>query len=126
MIGIPSVYKRHEHTFIGGDIGHYISRLSKDSGRDLAVIRYEKLGVFCIIEFVSPNRDVFVDVKNLGGSLGNFNRAAATELQRRLFKPITGDETDRFVTETESDYHHARQDDNSAEWEREERTERGE
>ena len=121
-----SLYDKEKHTFIGGEIGQYIARLAKESGRDLVVIRYEELGVFCIIEFMSPNRDVFVDVKNLGGSLANFDRSSAGELGRRLFKPITCGETCQFTTENESRYLHDRQNDNSAEWERQERIERGE
>jgi hypothetical protein len=126
MLGQVSTYSREDHTFIAGEIGGYISRLAKESNRDLAVIRYEKLGVFCIIEFLSPKRDVFVDVKNLGDSLANFGRATANELRQRLFKPTTCDQVSRFIADTESDYHHMRQDDNSAEWENEERTMMGE
>lgn len=126
MIGRASIFNCSEHTFIGGEIGHYISRLAKESGRDLAVIRYEKLGVFCIIEFLSPKRDIFVDVKNLGDSLANFGRAAARELKQRLFKPVTGEQTCRFSAEIESNYLHGRQDDNSEALEWDERTKRGE
>ena len=121
-----SIYTPHEHTFIGGEIGQYIARIAKESGRDLAVVRYEKLGTFCIVEFLSQTREIFVDVKNLGGSLANFTRRDARELEHRLFKPITTDQTGRFITENESRYHHDRQDDNEAEGERLERIERGE
>lgn len=126
MLGLVSTFNRQEHTFIGGEIGPWVAKIGKESNRDLAVIRYEKLGVFCIIEFLSPTRDVFVDIKNIGKSLGNFGREAATELQRRLFRPVTCDQTSEFITENESRYHHDRQDDNSAEWERQERIEMGE
>jgi len=125
-LGMVSVYDGQEHTFIGGEIGQYISRLAKESGRDLAVIRYEKRGVFCIIEFLSPMRDVFVDTMNLGGSLGNFTRDKKNEMERRLFRPVTCSETAEFIAESESRYLHDRQDGNSEEWELQERRERGE
>ena len=126
MLGCVSTYKRDEHAFIGGEIGHYVNRLAKESGRDLAVIRYERLGVFCIIEFMSPKRDVFIDIMNLGKSLANFDRTKANELLRRLFKPLTCDETSHALAIGESDFHHGLQDENSEETEREERCARGE
>ncbi len=118
MLGMTSVYSSDKHTRIGGDIGAFIERLGKDAGRDLAIICYEKLAVFCIIEWLSPNKDVFIDMMNLGKSLGNFTRDKATELRRRLYKPITCDETSQFISAGDSDYHHKRQDENAEEEER--------
>jgi hypothetical protein len=126
MLGCVSQYNRQDHTFIGGEIGHFIKKVAEGSGRDLALIRYEKRGTFVIIEFVSPNRDVFIDIQNLGRSLANFTRAKKDELLRRLYKPMTCDEVSRFITDGESRYLHDRQDDNAEEWEREERLARGE
>jgi len=126
MLGMTSNYNSNDHSFIGGEIGHYVNRLAKESGRDLTVIRYNKLGVFCIIEMLSPNRDVFIDLMNLGKSLANFNRAKNHELQHRLFKPLTCDETSVGITEAESRYHHDRQDENAEEQERLELCARGE
>ena len=110
-----SNYSSDKHTKVGGEINAYVSRLAKESGRDLAVICYEELAVFCIIEWMSPNRDVFIDLLNLGKSLANFTRAKAAELQQRLFKPITCDETSKFISKGDSDFHHGRQDDNEEE-----------
>ncbi len=118
MLGMTSVYSLEKHTRVGGEIGVYIERLAKESGRDLAVICYEKLAVFCIIEWLSPNKDVFIDMMNLGNSLANFTRIKATELGRRLFKPITCDETSQFISAGDSDYHHERQSENEEEEER--------
>ena len=126
MLGMTSVYSSDKHTRIGGDIGAFIERLGKDAGRDLAIICYEKLAVFCIIEWLSPNKDVFIDMMNLGKSLANFTRTKATELGRRLFKPITCDETSQFISAGDSDYHHERQSENEEEQERLERCARGE
>jgi hypothetical protein len=125
MFGCVSTFDREKHTFIGGELGHYINRLAKESKRDFAVVRYEKLNVFCIIEFLSPLRDVFVDTMNLGHSLANFNREKKEELLRRVFKPVTCAETSRALEEADSDYHHERQDDNAEDWENEEREARG-
>ena len=92
----------------------------------LFVVRYNLHGTFVIAEWLAKPRDVFVDVMNLGHSLANFTREKAQELRHRLFAPVTAEETSRFIHQSESDYHHMRQDDNSEEWEREERIAKGE
>ena len=126
MLGMTSQFDADEHTRIGGEIGAYIRRLAEKSHRDLEVIRYNKLGVFCIIEYLSPNRDVFVDTMNLGASLANFDRRKSDELQQRLFAPLTCAQTSTAVAEGESDYLHMRQECNDEEHERQERLARGE
>lgn len=126
MLGMTSVYNSKKHYIIGGEIGAYIEGLSKDSGRDLAVICYEDLQVFCIIEWMSPQKDVFIDILNLGKSLANFAREKAAELRRRLFQPISCDETSQYIAEGESTFHHDMQDWNSEETDRYARIERGE
>lgn len=126
MLGMVSNYSPEKHTIIGGEIGAYVKRLSEESGRDLAVICYEELAVFCVVEFLSPLRDIFIDMMNLGKSLANFDRTKATELGFRLFKPVSCDETSQFIATKESDYHHDRQNDNEEEHERFEKIERGE
>lgn len=126
MLGMTSIFDSEKHTKIGGEIGAYVSRLAKESGRDLAVICYEELAVYCIIEWMSPNQDVFIDMMNLGKSLANFTRAKALELKHRLFKPITCKETSDFISKGDSDYHHERQDGNEEEGERLAKVSRGE
>lgn len=126
MLGMVSTWDKDEHTRMGGEIGVFIERLARRANRDLVVIRYEKLGVFCIVEFLSPKRNVFVDTMNLGTSLANFDRAKRMELEKRLFRPVDCNETSHFLAESESDYLHMRQDENDAEGERLALVERGE
>ena len=126
MLGCLSTFKRQDHIFIGGDIGQFVKRLAEDTQRDLAIIRYNRVGTFVIIEFMSPNRDVFIDIMNLGRSLANFTRDKKDELLRRLYKPISCNETSRFISDGESDYFHSRQEDNEEETERLERVKMGE
>jgi hypothetical protein len=126
MVGMTSIFDSDQHSFIGGEIGAYILRLAKKTGRDFAVIRYHELGVFCIIEFISPLRDVFVDTMNLGKSLANFDRKRADELQQRIFAPITADDIVAGSAEADSEYHHLRQDWNAEEQVRLEKCARGE
>jgi hypothetical protein len=118
MLGSVSIFNSDKHTLIGGDIGDFIGRLAERSRRELRVIRYNELGVFCIIEFLSPKHDVFLDTMNLGESLANFDHSRREELERRLFRPITCDETSRLVAQGESDFHHMKQDENEEEHER--------
>jgi len=126
MLGMTSVYSIKEHSLVGGEIGAYIKRIAKETGRDFAVVRYNKLAVFCIIEFLSPRKDVFIDVMNLGKSLANFDYHKGCEFRQRVFKPLTCNETSRVLAENESSYLHERQDDNEAEGERLERISMGE
>lgn len=126
MLGMTSIRDEQEHTLIGGEIGAYVERISKESGRALFVVRYNKLGVFCICEWMSPNKDIFIDLMNLGKSLGNFTHEKAHELGHRLFKPITCEATSRALAAADSDYHHMRQDDNEEETERLAKCARGE
>lgn len=118
MLGMVSTFDQKEHTLIGGEIGTYIARISKESKRDLFVVRYEKLNVFCICDWMSPLHDVFIDILNLKNSLANFDRKMADELNHRLFAPLTAEATSRAIAGAESDYHHMRQDDNEEESER--------
>lgn len=126
MLGMTTTFSSDEHTRIGGEIGAYIGRLSKQTGRDFGVIRYNALGVFCIIEYLSPNRDVFIDTMNLGESLANFDREKANELQQRVFAPLTCAKTSELLSQTDSDYHHMRNEWNAEEQDRLERVARGE
>ena len=75
MLGLVSNYTSAEHTIIDGEMSRWVSRLVEgDPQRNnrLFVLRYNKLEVFCICEWLGKPKDVFVDVLNLGKSLGNF------------------------------------------------------
>lgn len=129
MLGLVSFYNTKEHTIIGGDIADFCKRLVEHTpqraGR-LFVVRYNKLGTFVIAEWLAKPKDIFVDVMNLGKSLANFDRKKAHELRQRIFKPLTAEGTVRQMAAADSNYHHFRQDENSEEWERQEKVARGE
>ena len=129
MLGMTSFYKSQEHTIVGGEIGPFCDRLvERDPKRrgNLFVVRYNKLSVFCICEWIDKSLGFFVDVLNLGNSLGNFGRKAANELRRRLFAPLTADETCGIIARNDSDFYHRLQDEDSEETERQERVAIGE
>jgi len=129
MLGLVSNYNSVEHTIIGGEISEWINRLVEGDpqrkGR-LFAVRYNELGVFVIAEWLGKPKDVFVDVMNLGKSLGNFGHKAAQELRKRLFDPLTAEETSRAIVGADSDYHHNLQDEDMEETERQERVAIGE
>lgn len=129
MLGLLSCYNSEEHTIIPGEISEWLERLVEGDPRRegcLFLLRYNKLGVFCICEWVGGGRDTFVDVINLGKSLGNFGRVAARELKRRLFNPVTAEESTREIVRNDSDYYHNLQDEDMEETERQERVAIGE
>ena len=120
-LGMVSWYDSDKHTIIPGELSDFCSRLvegdPKRNGK-LFVIRYNELGVFVICEWLAKPKDIFVDVMNLGKSLGNFTRQKAAELRHRLFAPITYEETARGSAEADSRFHHDMQDGNEEEGER--------
>jgi len=129
MSGMVSFYSPREHCIINGEMSRNLRSLTENDPQrkdKLFVVLYMELGNFVIAEWLGKPRDVFVDVMNLGKSLGNFTRGKADELRRRLFAPFSCDETSRFIAENESDYLHGRQDGNEEEKERCERVVRGE
>ena len=121
MLGMVTHYSASEHAIIGGDIGAFCSRIvegdAKRKGK-IFVVRYNKLGVFVICEWIGRVGDAFVDVMNLGNTLVNFNRVKADELKHRMLAPATCKETETSMLNAESDFHHQLQDDNSEEQDR--------
>lgn len=129
MLGMTSFFKSQEHTIVQGEIGPFCDRLVENDPQrrgKLFVVRYNKLGTFCICEWLDKSLGFFVDVMNLGKSLGNFSYRKAQELRRRLFAPLTAEETRRAITGADSDFHHNLQDEDSEETERQERVAIGE
>lgn len=129
MLGLVSNYNSNDHTLIGGELALWVNRLVENDrvrkGK-LFVLRYNKLGVFVIAEWLAGPKDIFVDVMNLGKSLGNFGREEAQELRKRLFNPLGPEETSRAVAQADSDYYHNLQDEDAEETERQELVARGE
>jgi hypothetical protein len=129
MLGLVSNYTTEDHTIVGGELSLWLERLiegdPKRRGR-IFLVRYNKLGVFVIAEWLGRPKDVFVDVLNIGKSLSNFGRVKAQELRNRLFKPIGPEETQRAITQAGSDFHHNLNDEDAEETERQELVARGE
>ena len=126
MLGMVSNYNPNEHVILGGELNRYVQTINKESNKKLFVVRYLRFGTFVIAEWLAKPRDVFIDVMNLGKSLGNFDRKKANEFRHRLFAPMTCRETSEGIAEEESRYLHERQDENAEELEIEERCSRGE
>lgn len=129
MLGMVSDYKSTDHTIIGGELSLWVSRLVENDPvrkNRLFVLRYNELGVYCICEWLGRPKDVFVDVMNLGKSLGSFGHAEAQELRHRLFNPLGPEETREAILKADSDYHHNLQDEDAEETERQELVAKGE
>lgn len=129
MLGMISVYTPDEHTIIEGELSSWLKRLmDNDSQRknNLFLIRYNALGVFVIAEWIGGGHDTFVDVLNLGKSLGNFSRGKAHELYRRLFRPVTAEDTSKAIINADDDFYHNLQDEDLEETERQQRLAIGE
>ncbi len=129
MLGLASDYSSDEHTIIGGELSIWLKNLMKGDPKRkdrLFLLRYNKLEVFCICEWLGKPKDVFVDVMNLGKSIQSFTYEKAQELRKRLFDPLTAEDTCEMVAQTDSDYHHNLNDEDLEETERQERIAVGE
>lgn len=129
MLGLVSVYNTDEHTIVRGGISEWLNRLVEGIPQRegcLFLLHYNKLEVFCICEWVGGGHDTFVDVLNLGKSLGNFDQKQAQDLRRRLFASVTAEETSKAITGADSDYYHKLHDEDMEETERNELVARGE
>lgn len=129
MLGLVSDYSSDEHTIIGGELSIWLKNLMEGDPlrKDrLFLLRYNKLEVFCICEWLGKPKDVFVDVVNLGKTIQSFTHEKACELRKRLFDPLTAEETRIAVSNADSDYHHNLRDEDLEETERQERIAVGE
>jgi len=130
MLGTLSVYNTEEHRVIkGSGIPEFLIHLVEGDPKRkgcLFLIYYNKLEVFCVCEWTDNHKDTFVDVLNLGKSLGNFGRKESSELRRRLFAPLTPEDTCKAIVGAGSDFHHNLQDEDSEETERVQRVAIGE
>ena len=129
MLGLVSLYSTDEHTIVRGELSKWLERLVEGdpqrTGR-LFLLRYDKLEVYCICEWTDNHKDTFTDVLNLGKSLGDFGQKQAQELRRRLFNPVTAEESAREIIRNDSDFYHNLQDEDMEETERQERVAIGE
>ena len=129
MLGLVSLFTSAEHTIIQGEISKWLDRLvegnPKRKGR-LFLVHYNKLEVYCICEWTDNHKDTFTDVLNLGKSLGDFGQKEAQELRRRLFNPVTAEESSREIIRNDSDFYHNLQDEDMEETERQGRVAIGE
>ena len=129
MLGLVSNYNSDDHTIVGGELSLWVARLVENDRvrkSKLFVLYYNKLDVYVIAEWLAGPKDIFVDVMNLGKSLGNFGHAEAQELRKRLFDPLGPEETSKAVIQADSDYYHNLQDEDAEETERQELVARGE
>lgn len=129
MLGLVSLYNTEEHTIIRGELSEWLERLVEGDPRRkgrLFLLHYDELEVFCICEWTDNHKDTFTDVLNLGKSLGDFGKKEAQELKRRLFNPVTAEESSREIIRNDSDYYHNLQDEDMEETERQERVAIGE
>lgn len=128
MLNMVSNYSLDEHTIIPTDLAQWCNRMVEgDPLREgkFFTIRYNKLGVFVLAEWLDEPRRGFVDVMNLGNSIG-ISQEKAGELRRRILAPLTAEETVLQTVQADSDYHHGLQDENEEETERWSRVARGE
>lgn len=129
MLGLINLYNFQEHTIIGGELSLWLKRLIENipnRKNRLFLVRYNALGIFVIAEWTDNLKDTFTDVLNLGKSLGNFGNKEAQELRRRLFAPVTAEETSRAIIAGDSDFYHNLHDEDLEETERQERVAIGE
>ena len=109
MLGAVCQYDRKQHLLLEPSLLEWCKAQSsnKNVSNELFVYRQMQVGTFVIGRWVNKSKGLFVDLVNLGYSLGNFTRGVAQEFRRRLLAPITAEQTKKQMTDFSSGYRSA-------------------
>ena len=104
MLGSACQYNPKQHVILKPSFLKWCKDQTSDERvkAELFVYRQMQVGTFVIARWVDKSKGMFVDLVNLGGSLGNFTREVAHEFRRRLLAPVTADFTCRQMKDFDS------------------------
>ena len=107
MLGAACQYKPQQHLLLEPKFLEWCKEQITDESVSCQLFVYRQMqeGTFVIGRWIDKPFGLFVDLINLGGSLGNFTREIAHEFRRRLLAPVTADRTCRQMTEFNSQWH---------------------
>lgn len=123
MIGQPCFYKKDVHILIHPPLLRWVKNQIADDNLRESLFCYlqRQYGTFVIGQWIDTSRSMFVDILNMGQSLGSFDRDDAQELLRRLLRPTTVKETKDAMRKGASDWRLQQENENAELSERQER-----
>lgn len=124
MLGTAYHYNSKEHELIEPECLRWIRRETADPAlrNRLFAYRHKIYGTFVVALWLGEPHGFFVDILNLGMSLGHFTRPVAQELRHRLFCPAGAKQVERFISETNSVQQHKLQDESNEYFDRHKRS----
>jgi len=116
MFGLACHYDPRQHRILESGILAWCKRQVSDPYlKERLFTYYHRLEhTFVIALWLNQPKRWFVDVLNMGYSLGNFNRHLAEGLRRRLLAPLSTSDIRRQLRNAESDHLHKLQDQGNA------------
>lgn len=117
MINMVATYDPCQHEILDPELLGWCRRVAKgvtDQSLSARLFCYHHrwYDSFVIGAWVSEPKGAFIDLMNLGSSLGSFTHSKAKEFIDRLYNPLTGAQTAQMLRANESDFLHQKQDEN--------------
>ena len=111
MIGMPCTFDAGQHAVIHPELEDWIHREIPDRNFLDRVFVYRHLlyGTFVIAQWLNRDAGLFIDVMNLGYSLGNFDKEKARTLRSNIMQPITGRQARDCMRKAQDDHVERRQ-----------------
>jgi hypothetical protein len=108
MMGLAAHFTPGEHTLITPPMLGWIRRnVPPERSEKMFMYFSHRYGNFVVGEWLNRAGGYFVDVLNLGHSLGNFTRAWAQEFLRDVHRPVGADDMARMIRQAHSDEQHS-------------------
>ena len=105
MLGAVCHFRRDQHLILEPTFLDWCKEQAPDDIKDeLFVYRQLQVGTFVIGRWISKGAGTFVDLINLGSSLANFTREVAQGFRRRLYAPVTIEQTRRHLQDFDSNF----------------------
>lgn len=106
FLGGAETYSPEKYELIEPEIIYWCRRQTPDEDLRSRLFCYyaRKHGTFVVGLWTDCPKGKFVDVLNMGFSLGNFDRSMAESLRKNLLAPLRTDETIQILMSAQRDY----------------------
>lgn len=111
----PCLYDAEQHDILESEVGRWCVRVAPADWKNrLFTYRHQIHGTFVVAVWADEDKKhgIFCDVVNLGGGFGNFNRAMADEMMRRMWAPLSPESMGTQINQQSRDYTSKQQDKN--------------
>lgn len=117
MINMVATYDPRQHEILNPELLGWCRRVAEgvnDSTLATRLFCYHHRwhDTFVIGAWIAEPYHAFIDLMNLGTSLGTFTHSKGQEFIDRLYNPTTGHQAAQMLRQNESDFLHQKQDEN--------------